>query len=226
MNILSFYCTSSMINMPHKISFHNSCRRLSPTLRNFRLVLLYDLFRWYLLTFLTNTNIPQKIRFFWEGNSRWQQIIAQRATRGSSPFYLTVSLITEVILTCETSSVKPLLSLMKCVTAGWKEQQRPSPGLPCQSFEALEVLTQSQGLRIWERASPSRAELVRLHRKGHSRAQNWCSYDTMAVVITRFVTRFALPTFTIMIKPISFSMRTYGNGKLWRVWIVKRINMK
>jgi len=44
-------------------------------------------------------------------------------------------------------SVKPLLSLLKSVIEGWKEQ-RSSPALPGKSFEALKVLTWSQGQRV------------------------------------------------------------------------------
>lgn len=130
------------------------------------------------------------------------------------------------MLTSVTSSVKPLLSLLKRVAEGWKEQQRSSPALPCQSFEALKVLTQSQEQRIWGKASPGRAELVRPPSKRQSRAQNWCSYDTMAVLMTTHVNQFALSTYTMMIKQISFSMRTYGNSELWRLWVAEWINTK
>lgn len=99
-------------------------------------------------------------------------MIAQNTAQGKSPSYrsylsITAFLIAEVILICTTSSLKPLPSLLKCAIEEQKEQQR-SPALLCKSFEALKVLTQS----IWGKASPSRAELVRLHRRGHSRAQN------------------------------------------------------
>jgi len=36
----------------------------------------------------------------------------------------------------------------------------------------------------------------------------------MAVLTTIFVDQFALPAFTVMIKEISFSVRSYGNIKL------------
>lgn len=80
-------------------------------------------------------------------------------------------------------------------------------------FEALKVLTQNWEQKLCGKASPNGAELVRLHRVGHSRAQNWCCYDNMVVLMTEFVNQFGLHTFTMMKKQIRFSMGRYGNVK-------------
>lgn len=83
-------------------------------------------------------------------------------------------------------------------------------------FEGLKVLTQNWE-QICGKASPNGAQLVRLHRVGHSRAKYWCCYDSMVVLMSEFVNQFVLHTFTMMKKQLRFSMRRYGNVKTLEV---------
>lgn len=95
--------------------------------------------------------------------------------------------------------------------------------------DAVKVLTQNWEQKIWGKANPNEAELVRLHsveHKTHSRAQNWYCNNNMVILVTTFVNQFVSHKFTTMIKQISFQREHMEAWKLWRVWGVKWINTK